>query len=58
MPNGQGGNGMENQKRTRAKGAQRSVPWQPWIRAVEELLPDEEYQLWLEQRVFDEEKTE
>jgi hypothetical protein len=58
MPNGRGENGMENQKRVRVEGAQRSVTWQPWIRAVEELLPDEEYQLWLEQRVFDEEERE
>ncbi len=49
---------METPKRTREDDAQRSVPWQPWIRAVEELLADKEYQLWLEQRVFDEEETE
>jgi hypothetical protein len=58
MPKRQGGNGMENEKRTPLPGAQHSAPWEPWIPAMGMPLLDEEYRLWLEQRVFDEEETE
>ena len=49
---------MENEKRTPLPGAQHSAPWEPWIPAMGMPLLDEEYRLWLEQRVFDEEETE